>query len=471
MPFNHVTGIVETADGELWVNSGAGIVRFSAAEVRHMVQDPSHRPQVEVFDAADGVEGTSARLRPLPSALEGTDGKLWFLTDAGLYAIHPARIHRNPLPPPVRIETLSVGDTTVPLDGGVTLVPGTTTVRIGYAGLSLTLAEKVQYRYRLDGVDADWQAAGRRREAFYADLRPGTYRFQVIAANNDGVWNTEGATLQFTIPPMFFQTGWFLALCVVCAGMLVWAAVRLRVRQVGHRMQDRYEERMAERERIARELHDTLLQGTQGLVLRFQSAVDGIAVDDPARAGLHKALDRAEAMITEGRERVLDLRVAAEPLGELPEAYASTGEAFGADRGVTFRTSVEGTPRPLRPVAKAESYRIGREALLNAFRHAGAGLIEVQVVYAADALCIRIRDDGIGLEARLIETASLSHHCGIRGMLERAKRIGARLHFRPRPGAGTEVELSIPAATAYAVPARTRWFARHPAPSADRDPA
>lgn len=457
---SRVTGIVEGANGELWVNSGAGVVRFSPAETQAMAQHAAHHPHGETYDAADGIEGTSARLRPLPSAVEAADGTLWFLTDAGLYAIDPKRRHRNVVAPPVMIESVVAGDVAHAPVHGLVLPKGTTTLRIRYVGISLTLAEKVRYRYRLEGTDAGWQVAGPRREALYADLRPGTHRFHVKAANGDGLWNDTGATLEFVIPPTFTQTGWFIGACVAGAVLLVWAAVALRVRQAGTRLRDRYEERMAERERIARELHDTLLQGTQGLILRFQSAADGMAPDDPLRTGLGRSLDRAEAMLREGRDRVLDLRVSAEPMGELPEALAATGEEFAQGRETGFHLQVLGTPRPLRPVVMDEAYRVGREALLNAFRHARAARIDVEVDHAEDALCVRVRDDGIGMEAAERAAASGADRWGVRGMHERAARIGGTLAWRPGAQGGTEVELRVPAAAAYVKPTAWRWWGR-----------
>lgn len=267
------------------------------------------------------------------------------------------------------------------------------------------------------------------------------------------------------LPPTLVQTGWFLALCTTCVGLLVWAVVRFRVRQVAARMRSRYEERMAERERIARELHDTLLQSTQGLILQFQAAVDRMDAGDPTRAALNEALDRGEAVLTEGRDRVLDLRASAEPLGELPDAFAAAGAELGQGREVRFRTVADGTPRTLRPVVKDEVYRIGREALLNAFRHAQASSIEIQIVYADDQLRVRVRDDGIGVDASALEAASRPDHWGVRGMRERAARIGAELVFWSRLGAGTEMELTVPASLAFIAPARRRqWGARRRAP-------
>jgi signal transduction histidine kinase/ligand-binding sensor domain-containing protein len=457
--FNGVTGIVETADGDLWVNGRSGITHITAAEIQKATKDASHRVHVEAFDANDGVEGSPARLRPLPTAIEGTDGRLWFLTDLGLYWLDPARLHRNPLPPPVRIESLVVGDMTFKPSEGMKLPERTTALRIDYVAPSLTLAEKVRYRYKLEGVDDGWQDPQGRRQAFYTNLGPGTHRFHVIAANNDGVWNETGATLDFVIPPTFVQTRWFIALCVLGAAVALGALVKVRYAQLAARLRLRYEERMAERERIARELHDTLLQSTQGLVLKVQAAANSVSPDEPAHGMLEEALTRADRVIAEGRDRIQDLRIATDPDSDLATSLAAVGKELSQGPSVQFRALVEGPVRALLPRARDEAYRIGREALLNAFRHAGAKAIEVQAIFSEEDFRLRVRDDGTGMAAAAIEAGALPGHWGLPGMRERAEKIGAQLEVWSRPGAGTEIELRIPAKMAYAGRMRRpRWL-------------
>ena len=458
--FSNITGIVETADGDLWLNSGAGIVRVAASELRRAALDTSHRVRVEVFGVLDGVQGSSARLRPLPTAIEGTDGRLWFARNVDVYSITPARIFRNPVPPPVLIQSLSTDDKAYTSAVGLTLPQRTTSVRIDYVGLSLTIAEKIRYRYKLDGVDHGWQDAQARRQAFYTNLGPGSYRFQVVAANNDGVWNDTGASLSFTIQPAFVQTGWFVALCLAAGGLALWWCVRVRIRQVTARMRASHADRTAERERIARELHDTLLQGTQGLILQFQAAANDIAEGNPTRDKLEKALDRADALMAEGRDRVMDLRVPADAMRDLPEAFAAAGSELAQGRSVAFRTVAEGTPRELVRHVQDEAYSIGREALINAFRHAEAQCIEVQLIHAQEGFRIRVRDDGRGIDPDALEAGSRPRHWGLPGMRERAQQIGAKLDIWSRPGAGTEIELRIPAAVAYRRPASSRGWLR-----------
>jgi signal transduction histidine kinase/ligand-binding sensor domain-containing protein len=449
--FLGVSGIVETTDGDLWLIGAAGIVHVRAAELQRGIDDASYRVSTEAFGALDGLQGTGARpVRPLPSAIEGTDGKLWFATNSDIYSVDPARIFRNPLPPPVLIRRFSAdGASYMPVNGQLSLPERTHAVRIDYVALSLTLAEKVRYRYRLTGIDKDWQEADARREAFYTNLAPGNYRFDVVAANNDGVWNMTGATLDFTIPPAFVETRTFVALCALAALTIVLMLVQLRIRQMAARMRVRQQERLDERERIARELHDTLLQSTQGLILRFQAVANGIPCSEPARESLEKALERADEVMAEGRDRVMDLRIPAHMWGDLQQAFATAGKDLAIDSRSTFHIAADGVARALNANVREEIYAIGREALLNAFRHADAALIEIDIVYAKQEFRLYVRDNGAGIEETILEAGGRSGHWGLKGMRERAAAIGATLNVERRCEGGTQIEVSLAGSIAY----------------------
>jgi signal transduction histidine kinase len=309
----------------------------------------------------------------------------------------------------------------------------------------------------MEGQDPDWIEAGARRQAFYTNLPPGPHRFQAIAANADGVWNVEGATVAFEIPPTFFQSRWFLALCVGLALVPFWLLYRLRVAQVArgmaHDFDLRLDERVHERTRIARELHDTLLQSFQGLMLRFQSARDLLPAQ-PAKAveALDGALDRADQAIAEGRDAIQSLRSSPIASNELAQAIATFAEELNngdAEKGAaTFRISVEGSPRDLDPIVRDDVHRIAREALRNAFHHAQADHIEAEVTYGAGELRLRIRDDGKGIDPQHM-IGGRARHWGLVGMRERAVQIGAQLDLWSEAGAGTELELRIPGGVAY----------------------
>jgi len=448
--FEGVSGILRARDGDLWLNGTAGISHIERRELDRVVRDPSHRVQSETFDYLDGVPGTSVQLRPQPSAVETTDGRMWFAMTGGIVSIDPSQLARNTLPPPVTIWSITSGAERYPNVGEELRLPvHTTDLQIEYTAGSLTVPERVRFRYRLDGLDRHWHDVGSRREALYTNLGPGNYRFHVIAANNDGVWNETGATIAFAIAPAFYQTRWFYALCALAVVAIVAALYRMRVRHVAAQVRGRLEARLAERERIARDLHDTLLQGMQGLIWRFQAAADRIPADEPARQLLEQSLDRADKLLGESRDKVKDLRPAAHDVAELAQALAAEGEQLAQLHHAKFQVSVQGTRRDLHPIVREEGFMVAREALTNAFRHAGAGSIEIEVAYSDAALHVRVRDDGEGISAAVLDAGNKPGHFGLVGMRERAKRLGAHLDMWSSPGAGTEVELRVPASVAY----------------------
>jgi signal transduction histidine kinase len=336
------------------------------------------------------------------------------------------------------------------------LPAGTSNIQIDFAVLAFSTPRSARVRYRIEGQDPDWIEAGTRRQAFYTNLPPGTYRFQVIAANGDGVWNEEGANVAFEIPPTFFQSRSFVALCILLALVPLWVLYRLRMAQVArgmaHDFNLRLDERVHERTRIARELHDTLLQSFQGLMLRFQSARELLPAH-PAKAveALDGALDRADQALAEGRDAIQNLRSSPAVSNELAQAIASLAEELtsGPEKGAaTFRMSVEGSPRDLNPIVRDDIHRIAREALRNAFRHAQASRIEAEVTYGARDLRVRIRDDGTGIDPQHL-SAGRARHWGLTNMRERAQQIGAELSLWSEVGAGTEVELRVPDSVVY----------------------
>lgn len=450
-PFEAVSGIVRSRSGDLWLNGIAGISRIERRELERLIRDPAHRAESETFNYLDGVPGTAVQLRPQPSAIATTDGRIWFAMTGGIVSIDPSQLARNPLPPPVTIWSLTSGTTRRANNGAELRLPVRTThLQIEYSAGSLTVPERVRFRYKLDGLDRTWQDVGGRREATYTNLGPGNYAFHVIASNNDGVWNETGAALAFVIPPAFYQTRWFYALCGLACVALLAALHRVRMRQVAAQVRGRLEARLAERERIARDLHDTLLQGMQGLIWRFQAAADRIPAGEPARNLLEQSLDRADKLLGESRDKVKDLRDAAHDASHLDQALAQEAEQLAQVRPVKFAVSVQGARRALHPIVREEGFLIGREALTNAFQHAAANSIEAELSYSNAALLIRVRDDGAGISTAVLAAGEKPGHFGLLGMRERAKKLGATLDVWSKPGAGTEVELRVPAHVAYA---------------------
>jgi signal transduction histidine kinase len=331
------------------------------------------------------------------------------------------------------------------------LPSATANIEIDFAALSFADPKAVSVRYMLEGYDAGWIDPGSRRQAFYTNLPPRDYRFRVIAANADGAWNRAGAAVSFEIPRTFFQSYSFLVLCVALTLLLFWLAYRLHMAQVASSIRTRLEERMGERERIARELHDTLLQSVQGLVLRFQSVAHRMPPGEPSRAHLESALKRADEVMVEGRNRVRDLRAgdndnAADLLATLQEL----ADAAGFDPPVPIRIVVEGRPRHVDPLVAAELRRIAGEALFNIARHARATSVDVAITYGDRQLGVQIRDDGIGIAPSVLAHGSKEGHFGLIGMRERAERVGGALSVDSGAGKGTDVILTFPARLAYA---------------------
>jgi signal transduction histidine kinase len=455
-------GIVETSSGDVWTAGEHGIARVTAGQIERARKSSGRLEEVvQLFGSADGMPGGVQALRPTPALIESGDGKLWVALAGGIGYFDPSAIVRDRIPPPVQISALLASGREYPLEEGnavaltgasIELPPATTQLRILYTAHSLTAAERVHFRYRLEGLDKEWQDVGNRREANYTNVGPGKYRFRVIAANHDGVWNETGATLSFVVLPAFYQTSWFYGACILAAFVLLTVLYRLRLHQVTTAVRLRLEERIVERERIARELHDTLLQGVQGLILRFQAGTNRVAPEHPARTVLESALERADQVLIESRDRVKGLRDSALMQEDLPAALARVGEQLAQDSAVKFSLAVEGAPRSLHPILKEEVFLIVREALTNAFHHSGASNVEAEITFSHTELRLRVRDDGRGIPASVLEQGGEPGHWGLPGMRERAERIRGVLEIWSRDGAGTEVQLRIRASLAYREP-------------------
>ena len=444
-----VTGIVETAGGDLWLNGADGVTRVAAAEVRRALRDSAYRARDERFDARDGVTGPAPQVRPLASAVEGTDGRLWFASESGVAWLDPRHIPRNLVPPPVHVRALDAGGRRYEAAGRVALPARTTALNIAYTALSLAVPERVRFRYRLLGAgaraDTLWQDAGARREAIYTNLGPGAYRFQVIAANDDGVWNARGAALDVVIPPTFAETRAFRALCAAAAAGALWLLAVWRQRRAAEAIRARFAVTLAERTRIAQELHDTLLQGFTGVSLQMH-AVQRMLSARPAEAAdvLAHAARTADATLREARHTVWEMRAPELETNDLPDALAAAArEAIGATP-IRLALTVRGDRRPLPHAVEVAALRIGREAVRNAVRHADAEGVELALEYGPGVLRVTVRDDGRGVIPHDMDAARSAGHWGIVGMRERAARAGGSLDIAPAPGGGTQLSVALP---------------------------
>jgi signal transduction histidine kinase len=354
----------------------------------------------------------------------------------------------------VLVEDVTVDSVVHSASGVIGMPPGTRSIEVRYTALALSNAEAVRFRYKLEGMDKDWVDADTRRFAFYDNLKPGAYKFRVAARVGEEQWQ-ESSTLLLEQLPFFYQTWSFMLLCAAAFLALLWALYLLRLQQLRHQFAIGMEARVNERTRVARELHDTLLQSFQGAVFQFQAARKLLLRDaDNTLQVMDEAIQAAEQGITEGRAAIHDLRPEPATQRDLPELLNAAGhESAGTQKpdGNTpnFSVIVEGKLQTLTPILQDEVYRISREVIRNAFAHAAASHIEVEIRYDKDQLRIRVRDDGKGIDPKILEQGGEPGHWGISGMRERAQRIGSRLDFWSEMGAGTEVQLTVPAAMAY----------------------
>jgi len=460
--FRGVRGLIQLANGDVWLNGAKGALRIAAAELSaaRAQSAPKADVAVQVFGNEEGYPGAgstgSAIRRPI---LATTDGRrIWVGGSQGAGWFDPSQIRAAGAPPRTLIRTLKSDNQQFDPIQGLQFAKGTRGLQIDYTALSYAHPERVRFRYRLEGVDDGWVEAATRRQAFYSNLGPGSYTFIVTAFNGTVSDDGSTASIAFVIPPTFVQSRAFAALCILLVGAALALAYQVRVHQITTRVRGRLEERLAERERIARELHDTLLQGTEGLMLTVQAVVGHVPPESPARKMLERALDRASGVMAEGRDRILDLRSTVDSGGELAADLSAFGEELARDRTIQFSVIVEGPIRDLSSTVSDEVSLVGREALSNAFRHAAAQTIELQLIYGATNLRVRIRDDGKGMDQTSLEAGSSPGHWGLQGMRERARKLGGRLGVWSRPGAGTEIELVLPALTAYSTQsARRRW--------------
>ncbi|MFB9245833.1 histidine kinase [Massilia antarctica] len=444
--------VVPLKDGssdDLWVHSRSGIFQLTAAELARAYAAADYRIGYRSYDLMGGLANDPYQVLPLPTAVRSGDGRLWFSTSNGVAWIDPERPRPELAGPTVLIESVHVDGVRAASGAPALLSAGAQRIVIDYTALSLSAPERLNFRYRLDGYDAGWQDAGRQREAVYTGLNAGKYRFRVLAHNQDGLPSSREAVFEFSIPPALYRQPLFLLLAGALAFAALWTLYRINMRRAAERLRERIEERHSERERIARDLHDTLLQGVHGLILRFQAIVYTIPAGSPARRSLEEALDRADEVLIEGRDRVRDLRTGAVDLSELHDALAALGADLEQKGSTRFALMVRGAPAPLRPLVCDEVYQVGHEAVVNAFRHARALHVKVDIEYGARQFQMTVSDDGLGIAAAYLTPMGRADHWGLRGMHERVGRIGALLDIHSDPARGSEVRLSIKAQLAY----------------------
>ena len=455
---NVVSCVLEDGRGLLWMSTNKGISNF----------DP-RTGSFKNFTAADGLPGSD--LTGWGACFKSRAGEMFFGGFSGATAFFPERIVDDIFVPRIALTEFRLFGSPVqrghdsPLANSInhtdqiTLSHSQNIFSIEFSALSYLDAATSRYRYKLEGLDDKWnEVDSDRRVAAYTTLPPGTYTFRVEGASSHGPWGEPGAMVRIRILPPWWGAVWFRLLSTLAVVAVLWMLYLFRLQQVAAELRGRMEERLGERERIARELHDTLLQGIQGLILRFQAAAVRIPNSEPARQLMDSALDRADEVMAEGRDRVRHLRVSVGPTKDLAKAFTQAGQELSRGTNVEFAVVVEGDVRPLHPLVLDEAYWIGHEALVNAFQHAEGTRIEVEIAYDQNKWRIRVRDNGRGIDSQVLESGGKPDHWGMSGMRERATKIGGQMQIWSRPEAGTEVELSVPGSKAYRTSrSRSAW--------------
>jgi len=465
LPCKDIHWSAQGDDGALWMYTECGLLRVSRDDLAAWIADPSHRVAPKLWGAADGL--TLTVMPPAiynPAVARGPDGKFWFVGAGEVQLVDPAHVPANTVPPPVHIESLVADHQPYAAAQGLRLPALVRDITITFAALTLTDPKSTRFRYQLEGHDTAWQDAVDRRLATYTNLPPGHYRFRVKAANNSGVWNEEGAQLAFTIPPAFYQTAWFRLAGAALLFGLAWAGFQLRLHLRMRRLQRQFETtleaRVAERTRIARDLHDTLLQRFHGLLLELQAA-SNLLPGRPRESQqlITRAVDHVADAIAESRDTVQALRTSVVESNNLPEALRELAADLAKETGhrASAHVLVHGAPLLLHPIVRDETFRIAAEALRNAFVHADATRIDVELHYDPQQLSVLVRDDGKGIAPDVLNRGEKQGHFGLGGMQERAAVAGGKLEIRSAAEGGTEIEFSAPGAKAYASPPSSRF--------------
>ncbi|HEY6645434.1 sensor histidine kinase [Povalibacter sp.] len=483
-PFLAISGVVERSNGDLWLLRGAGVSALLSP--REQLTATLQEHSVRCRTLGSGVTYGSPQVGGAsPSLVHTQDGRLWIANTDGLKWIDLKRFSNaldlplpdgaDPGPPRVEVEyvewyTMTTDESPrreryIPNVGKI--VPGLGRWRVPpqlpahtrdiYITYSVPAAGRFGYmnfRHRLLGHSDGWHSQrSTTRQAVYTNLGPGKYRFEVTTVRDDEDPRAQSA-FEFEILPAFYQTRWFHALCVALAALALALVFWIQLQRAGARLRERLETRMHERERIARDLHDTLLQSIQGLIIRIHSIAAQMPERERSRATLEQALGQAQQVLIEGRDRVTALRDSHDGDGDMTDDIAKLGERLAAEAGMEFRCNVHGSARPLHPIVREEAFLVVREAMLNAFQHAQAGHVATDIFFERTALRITVTDDGRGLPPEILAAGSREGHWGMTGMRERAQRIRGTLTIENGPRSGVRIELRVPAAVAYRLAGR-----------------
>jgi ligand-binding sensor domain-containing protein len=440
-----IFGVAEDAMGTLWFTTSDHVLRVNE---ERLLSGSLSDTDVQSYGTEDGLPGVEGVARDR-TVVADYGGRIWLSLASSLCLVDPVLTIKNAVPVAARIESTTVGGRQVNSQGSFKVPAGVQNISFSFSGTNLAAPARIRFRYKLEGSSQDWSDIVATRQVVFSNLSPGKYVFRIVASNRVGLWNGPETSVPFVVEPSFWQTRWFLILCVFVLLSILWALYVVRLRQVTASLRLRHQERLSEREDIARDLHDTFFQAVQSLFLRLHTATYQLAHRDPARQTLESLLDDSDRVMREGREMFLDIPTQAVGKRDLPELLAGYCAEFSAAHPVEYRVEIDGHPRELDPMVSTELSKIGREALSNAFGHARASAIEVEVSYGTARLRLRVRDNGKGFDPALLQMNSAPGHLGLQNMRKRAETIKATFSLWSRPGTGTELEAIIIGKYAY----------------------
>jgi ligand-binding sensor domain-containing protein/two-component sensor histidine kinase len=439
---------IQVVQQDLWIAGGAGdVTRVGAASLRRWEGEQQEPIDYTEFGRADGFLSKECA-NGYPNMTTTKDGKLWVATFRGAAMLDLSRLPPAAGKPFEYISEVEVDRKKRSAGRELILPPGLHHTELQLGSIELSSPERAHIQYRLEGIDSAWLDAKPDGAAVYTTIPHGSYLFHLRASNGDGFWDRQGIVYRITQEPFFYETAAFRILLIVAGCIMLTGAYRFRLRQESTRIKERLEERT----RIARDLHDTLLQSFHGLMLRLQ-VVDEMLPPGKAKQELEETLETGDQTIVEARNAVHDLRSPTANMKDLAGALRALGKELATGHSANLRLVIEGPRRELNPIIRDEIYRIAREGLRNAFAHSGAGHIEAEITFGERLFSLRIRDDGAGIPPEVL--GGRSGHFGLAGMRERAKQIGLQLTISSGPEAGTEIELSVKGSIAYNKTART----------------
>jgi ligand-binding sensor domain-containing protein/signal transduction histidine kinase len=446
-----IVGITEDSMGFLWLTTSDHVMRVNR---EGLLADKLLETDIESFGTEDGLKGTQNASRNNTVVADHT-GRIWLSLSSGLSVADPNLTFRNSVPVAVRIESVSAGARQFETERTIKIPPGIQSITLNYGSTNLSTPERIRFRYKLDGSGQGWSDIVASRQVILSNLGPGSYRFRILASNSAGLWNGPETSIPFVIQPAFWQTWWFRVLCFALILVGLWAIYAIRIKHLTTMLQLRHQERLSEREDIARDLHDTFFQAVQSLFLRLHTASRNLPEHIPVRRALEEVLNDSDRVMSEGREMFLDVPKKEYGERDFAQLIADYCAEFAAAHPIEYRVQVDGHPRSLAPLVTAELTKIAREAICNAFRHSKAKAIEVELTYGKKAMQLRVRDNGQGFEPEPRQANSGRLHLGLQNMRKRAEKLDADFRLWSRLGGGTELEVILAAQRAYSSTQRT----------------